>query len=72
MTRSAVSGSPLRGRLVTDHGTGSNATPLVDAISEIAMVRLWTRWAGSASAAAEPPDDPPGVRDRSYGLFVVP
>ena len=25
-----------------------------------------------ASAAAEPPDDPPGVRDRSQGLLVVP
>src|SRR5215470_17053894 len=26
----------------------------------------------AASAAAEPPDDPPGVRDRSQGLLVVP
>ncbi len=25
-----------------------------------------------ASAAAAPPDDPPGVRVVSYGLFVVP
>ena len=26
----------------------------------------------AASAAAEPPDDPPGVRAVSQGLFVVP
>src|SRR5215510_15934014 len=26
----------------------------------------------AASAAAEPPDDPPGVRPRSQGLLVVP
>ena len=25
-----------------------------------------------ANAAAEPPDDPPGVLSRSQGLFVVP
>jgi hypothetical protein len=24
------------------------------------------------SAAAAPPDDPPGVRDTSHGLFVTP
>ena len=26
----------------------------------------------AASAAAEPPDEPPGVRPRFHGLFVVP
>jgi hypothetical protein len=26
----------------------------------------------AASEAAAPPDEPPGVRDVSYGLFVVP
>lgn len=25
-----------------------------------------------ANAALDPPDDPPGVRSRSWGLFVVP
>ena len=26
----------------------------------------------AATAAADPPDDPPGVRDRSHGLWVGP
>ena len=26
----------------------------------------------AATEAAGPPDDPPGVRDRSHGLLVVP
>jgi hypothetical protein len=26
----------------------------------------------AASAAAEPPEEPPGARDRSQGLLVVP
>ena len=26
----------------------------------------------AATAAAEPPDEPPGVRSRSYGLRVIP